>query len=129
MNSNKQKSEQLGVPFGTACGQLRKQILFSLLLKHGENICYRCKESINNVDDMTIEHKKAWFGVDAKLFWDLNNIAFSHPICNNRAGRRIEQPLCVRCKKNFKREDISRKQRECRECATKYMREWRRNKK
>jgi len=32
--------------------------------------------------DFTIDHKKSWYN-NPKLFWDLNNIAFSHLKCNS----------------------------------------------
>jgi hypothetical protein len=38
------------------------------------------------VKDFSIEHKQRWLDVDPALFWDLTNIAFSHFICNSRAG-------------------------------------------
>ena len=42
--SNKKKSEQLGIPFGTANNRLRKSIFFQLLKEYGENICFHCHE-------------------------------------------------------------------------------------
>jgi hypothetical protein len=80
--SNEHKAETLGMPFGTASGKLRKMILFDLLKRHNENVCVRCHESIILIEDLSIEHIKPWEGIDAKLFWDLNNIAFSHIACN-----------------------------------------------
>ena len=70
------------MPFGTASNRLRKMILFSLLAKHNENVCFRCGKVIATVDDLSIEHKKAWLSVDSKLFWDIDNVAFSHLKCN-----------------------------------------------
>uniref|UniRef100_A0A6M3L0M9 Putative HNH homing endonuclease n=1 Tax=viral metagenome TaxID=1070528 RepID=A0A6M3L0M9_9ZZZZ len=88
--SNEEKSKQLGMPFGTASGKLRKMVLFELLQKHDENYCYRCGEIIENCDDLSIEHKKAWLHNDVRLFWDLTNIAFSHLNCNI-LERRVRQ--------------------------------------
>lgn len=87
-NSNNKKSEQLGMPVGTAQARLRKSILFSLLNKHEENVCYRCNEFITSEKDLSIEHKKAWLDNDVALFWDLENIAFSHLNCNIKDARR-----------------------------------------
>lgn len=98
------KSEQLRMPFGTACGRLRKLILFDLLQKHGKNYCYRCGREIETVDDLSIEHKIAWLHNDPDLFWDLDNVAFSHVKCNygaSRQNKRIGQigtAWCYRCK-------------------------------
>jgi hypothetical protein len=80
--SNEKKSSTLGMPHGTATNRLRKILLFSLLKKHGENLCVRCNSLIDRVEDLSIEHLKPWEGISADLFWDLNNIAFSHLKCN-----------------------------------------------
>lgn len=82
MSSNDKKNATLGMPHGTATYRLRKIILFNLLKRHSENICVRCNKEIENVDDLSVEHIKPWEGVSADLFWDLNNIAFSHMKCN-----------------------------------------------
>ena len=82
MSSNVKKSETLGMPHGTATHRLRKNVLFHLLKKYGENHCFKCQEMIETVDELSIEHKKPWEGVSAELFWDLENIAFSHLRCN-----------------------------------------------
>lgn len=87
MSSNDKKSLQLGMPYGTANGKLRKSILFSLLKKHDENICFRCNKVIETEDTLSIEHKKPWLDEDINLFWNLENIAFSHLICNCREAR------------------------------------------
>jgi len=81
------KSEQLGMPFGTACGRLDKQILFWLVKKTGQDTCYRCGKKIEHWKELSTEHKKNWQNVDPTLFWDLENIAFSHKRCNYSAGR------------------------------------------
>jgi hypothetical protein len=80
--SNEKKNATLGMSHGTACGRLRKNILFSLLVQLKENICFKCSKPIENVGDLSIEHKKPWEGISADLFWDLENIAFSHLRCN-----------------------------------------------
>lgn len=85
-NSNKRKAKQLGMPFGTAMGQLRKHILFSLIQETGKDLCYRCGEKLT-LDTCSIEHKKPWLDNDTKLFWDVGNIAFSHLSCNIRGAR------------------------------------------
>ena len=82
MSSNKRKTDFLGMPHGTAASRLRKLILFSILKKHGENLCYRCNKEIKTADDLTIDHKQPWEGIKIDLFWDLENISFSHRQCN-----------------------------------------------
>ena len=80
--TNERKDATLGMSHGTASNRLRKNILFNLLCKLNENVCFKCTQKINNVDELSIEHKLPWEGISAELFWDLNNIAFSHVRCN-----------------------------------------------
>ena len=82
MGHNEKKAAALGMPWGTANNRLRKSILFHLLKRHEENVCYVCDTVIEKVDDLSIEHKKPWEGASIDLFWDLENIAFSHIRCN-----------------------------------------------
>jgi len=87
-DSNARKSAFLGIPHGTACGRLRKMILFNLLRSHGENICFKCSRLIETADELSIEHKQPWEGISVELFWDLENIAFSHLRCNTTHRRK-----------------------------------------
>ena len=82
VTSSARKSAFLGMPFGTACNRLRKLILFDLLRKHGENVCFKCSQIIETPDELSIEHKRPWEGVSVELYWSLENIAFSHLRCN-----------------------------------------------
>jgi hypothetical protein len=108
-SSVSRKSAFLGMPHGTAANRLRKMVMFHLLQKHGENICFQCAEKIETVDELSIEHKLPWEGVNVELFWSLDNIAFSHRRCNiphnyrgNGVWRRKVGPegtsWCRRCK-------------------------------
>ena len=103
------KSAFLGMPHGTASNRLRKMVLFDLLQRHGEDICFKCSEKIENLDELSIEHKQPWEGVSVELFWSLDNIAFSHLRCNRNhrhvgggASRRKVGPKgtawCRKCK-------------------------------
>jgi hypothetical protein len=87
MNTHKNKDNLLGEPFGTATGKLRKMILFKLIQAQELDMCYRCSNKIESIDDLSIEHKDAWQSSDnpVEAFYDLNNIAFSHLDCNKRA--------------------------------------------
>lgn len=80
------KSEVLGMSYGTACNRLRKMILFKLVKDTGLNICHQCGKPIEHIDELSIEHKKAWLNADNPIetFFDLENIAFSHLSCNIR---------------------------------------------
>lgn len=85
--SNKSKNDTLGMPHGTAVGRLRKNLLFSLLKKLGEDTCFKCDLKIEHVEQLSIEHIKPWEGVSSDLFWDLDNITFSHLSCNCSSRR------------------------------------------
>jgi hypothetical protein len=136
--SNKRAVETLGMSHGAACNRLRKMVLFRQLKKYGDNICVRCNKEIENIEELSIEHIKPWEGRSAELFWDLDNVAFSHLKCNTphqRGGkpsfRRIETPdgmSWCRTHKQFLPEDKFSKhnqtwngiKRDCKECEKKY---------
>lgn len=80
--TNIERAQQLGIPFGTASSKLRKILLFDAIKQLGKNTCFKCHAEILMIEDFTIEHKKPWLHVDPKLFWDLDNIAYSHALCN-----------------------------------------------
>jgi len=89
MNKSKiNKSEALGMNIGTATGRLRKEVLFSLVCRLGENICFQCGEEICSVGELSMEHKEPWLRADNPMecFFDLDNIAFSHLSCNSAAA-------------------------------------------
>lgn len=106
--------QQLGMPFGTACGRLKKMVMFGLLQKLEENFCYRCGEEIISVDDLTLDHKIPWRYADNELFWDLENVAFSHEFCNNqhkRQGNKVDWDLvsefrCFKCREFKQRSEF-----------------------
>lgn len=76
------KSQQLNMPFGTAANRLKKLLLFALAGELGRLTCFHCNEPIESVEVFSIEHKVPWLDNNADLFWDLENIAFSHISCN-----------------------------------------------
>jgi hypothetical protein len=81
------KNAQLGMPYNTARQRLVKMILFDMLKQLDRDTCFRCNGKMDNIDDLSIEHKESWVDVDPNLFWDLNNISFSHHKCNADHGR------------------------------------------
>lgn len=89
MKSNKDKSDQLGMPYSTARSQLVKNILFQLVCETNRNVCHRCKREINNADQLSIDHIQDWMYTEnaAELFFDIDNITFSHQSCNSGATR------------------------------------------
>ncbi len=83
-NSSQSKAEFLGMPYGTAANRLRKMLMFKFAQELGYDYCFACGKKINEIEDLSIEHKKPWFNRDngIELFWDIDNIAFSHLKCN-----------------------------------------------
>lgn len=112
-NSNEKRFQQLGMPHGTAANRLRKMILFSLVQQTELDICFKCGEIINSVENLSIEHKAPWLDSEdpRKLFFDLDNIAFSHSRCNHRRVIPKKQLLltCHECRKEFKRDKASQR--------------------
>lgn len=83
------KSVQLGMNPSTASGRLLKDILFQLVCETGKDKCFHCGEKITR-ETLSIEHKTPWLDSDDPqgLFFDLDNIAFSHLLCNTKAARK-----------------------------------------
>lgn len=106
MSSNVNKSKFLGIPYGTASAKLRKNIMFMLCQKASMDICFKCNLKIEFVNDLSIEHKLPWENISTELFWNLDNIAFSHLKCNKpHTYNRIESPYgkswCSGCKRHL----------------------------
>lgn len=94
MNKSAQKKQnQLGMPIGTASAKLRKAILFRYVQKCGDDICFQCQKPITDIEDFSIEHKQPYLNAEdpVSLFFDLDNIAFSHLGCNIKASR-VREP-------------------------------------
>lgn len=91
--NNEKKAEQLGMPAGTASNRLRKKIIFQLLKESGKNFCFQCGAEIESEKELSIEHKKPWLdsGNPVDLFFDLDNIGFSHLSCNSGAARQTKE--------------------------------------
>jgi type II secretory ATPase GspE/PulE/Tfp pilus assembly ATPase PilB-like protein len=74
------RRKQLGMPYGTATHRLKRSVMLMLLQRLSEDVCHVCGDRLD--ETYTIEHKLPWEGRDTSLFWDLDNIAFSHAKCN-----------------------------------------------
>lgn len=81
------KARQLGINPSTASGRLVKDTLFRLAIQTG-HVCYRCGGDLDR-DTFSIEHKENWLdSEDPKgLYFNQDNIAFSHLSCNVEASR------------------------------------------
>ena len=82
------KSEQLGMNVSTASGRLVKDLLFKLICDSGINKCFHCGEEMLR-ENFSVEHKTPWMNSEnpVGLFFDLDNVAFSHLSCNVKAAR------------------------------------------
>jgi hypothetical protein len=87
--SNQIKHEQLGMSYGKARNILNKNIMFSLMQKCKMDRCFQCGGKIKSVDDLSVEHKIPYLYSEnpVELFFDLDNIAFSHISCNSASAR------------------------------------------
>lgn len=83
--------EQLGMPFGTARNILHKKIMFNLVCKLQLNTCHQCGKQIEKVEDFSVEHIIPWLYSEnpEELFFDIDNISFSHFSCNSAAARKL----------------------------------------
>lgn len=73
--------------FSTASAVLKKSIMYDMACALGRDLCFRCGQRIESYKDLSVDHKKAWMGdPDPKSsFYSLDNIAFSHYLCNIKA--------------------------------------------
>lgn len=87
--SNERKDRQLGMPYGTARNKLIKQLLFELVVETNKNICFRCNLEISDINNFSVEHKLPFLdsGFALELFFDKENIAYSHLDCNSKNRR------------------------------------------
>lgn len=83
------KQQQLGMNPSTASGRLVKDVLYKLVVQTGQNNCYHCGFPMSR-DTFSIEHMVPWLDSEDPLglFFDLDNISFSHISCNVAAGRK-----------------------------------------
>jgi len=127
MGHNKKKAEQLGMPHGTAQGRLRKQILFALVQYTKLDICFRCHGIIKKIENLSIEHKVPWLDSEdpVGLFFDMDNIAFSHTTCNYRASRGTQMSKHGTARRY---EIHACRCRECKDAHNKKMRDYRKRK-
>lgn len=85
---SQKKKDQLGMNPSTAQARLLKDILFKLVVDTNQDNCYHCGEPLDR-ESFSIEHKVPWLDSEnpLDLFFDLNNISFSHLSCNVKASR------------------------------------------
>jgi hypothetical protein len=81
------KETQLGTHRAIAERRLQRNLLFSLVVSAGHK-CFRCGRELTR-ETFSLDHKIDWLDSPdpVGLFFDLDNIAFSHLSCNKAAGR------------------------------------------
>jgi len=91
-NTQQRKIQQLKMNPSTASQKLVKDILYSFVIKLGLNNCFQCGDKMTR-QDFSIEHKIPWLDSSdpVNLFFDLENISFSHHSCNVKAARRKDR--------------------------------------
>lgn len=87
MSSKKQM--QLGMNPSTASGRLIKDTLWRLIVESKQDSCFQCGEKMSR-ENFSVEHKVPWLDSEDPLFlfFDQENISFSHHLCNLKAARR-----------------------------------------
>lgn len=103
---------------------------FTLLSALGKTNCWRCSLPMT-VETYSLDHKQPWLDEDVSLFWDPDNIGYSHKSCNSREARkptkknlRDEDRWCYKCQMFLPYEHWPPSKRLradfcCRACATK----------
>jgi hypothetical protein len=98
MLDGNEKTRQLGMNHSTARARLVKSIMFDMMKRLDEDKCFKCGVRIDDIDHLSIEHKVPWLHNSPELFWDLDNIAFSHLACNKPHRNVTNGPLIAEIK-------------------------------
>ncbi len=91
MKLNK-KTEQLGMSYGKANNILVRNIIWKFILQLNLNSCHHCKKEMTR-ENFTIEHIEPWLDSEdpVDLFFNDNNISFSHHSCNVGSSRKYNK--------------------------------------
>lgn len=83
------KTKQLGMNPSTASGRLVKDLLWNFIETTGQDACCKCGEPMSR-ETFSIEHVTPWLDSDnpVELYFDLENISYSHRLCNITDVRR-----------------------------------------
>lgn len=85
------KKLQLGMNPSTASHRLVKDVLWKLIQQTEQDSCCKCGEFMSR-EDFSIEHKTPWLDSEDPLglYFDLENISFSHLRCNIADARKVK---------------------------------------
>ncbi len=80
----------LGMNHSTARQRYFKILMFHYVKLLKLDDCFQCGKPITNIKDFTVEHKISWYTSDnpVKFFFDMDNIAFSHHLCNSTGSNK-----------------------------------------
>lgn len=82
------KKMQLGMNPSTASHRLVKDLLWNFVKTTGQDACCKCGEPMSR-ETFSIEHVTPWLDSDdpVGLYFDLDNISYSHLRCNREDAR------------------------------------------
>ena len=91
------KMQQLGMNPSTASGRLVKDLLWSFIVSTENNKCFHCGKPMTR-ENFSIEHKIPWLDSEdpVSLFFDIENISYSHHSCNVKAARKPREKNTTR---------------------------------
>ena len=74
---------------GTASGRLVKDLLWHFIVKADQHNCFRCGSKMTR-ENFSVEHKTPWLHSEnpKDMFFDLDNVTFSHLNCNISSARK-----------------------------------------
>jgi len=83
------RQQQLGMNPSTASHRLVKDILWKLIVQTKQDICCKCNQQMTR-ETFSIEHIVPWMDSEnpLELYFNLDNISFSHLVCNIKSARR-----------------------------------------
>jgi hypothetical protein len=81
------KTQILGESFSNANYRLSRDLLFHFAVVKSGHHCHRCGEPLTR-ETFSIEHIEDWMNHEdpVAMFFDLDNIAYSHIACNTQAA-------------------------------------------
>lgn len=94
MKNKTKKQLQLGMNPSTASHRLVKDILWKFVSSSSKS-CYKCGKDMCR-ETFSIEHVEPWLDSTdpVGLYFDLDNIKFTHLRCNVASARKKPAPLC-----------------------------------
>ena len=96
-------------------------LFFRLVQEVGLDYCHRCDEKIENYKQLSVDHIETWLHKSNDLFWDIDNIAYSHLSCNSaKSASSTENPH-----PSYVSYSTGCRCEGCKECKRIYTRYWR----